>query len=75
LLFLLFVAKPLLKGLTAIRPAGLPVEYTAPSEFSLPGGDVRGALQAETRREAEVIDMAKKDPDNFAGIVRGWMSS
>jgi len=75
LLFLLLVVKPLLKGLLTIRPAGSDVEVGALSDPALPEGEVRKALVSQKNKETELIEMAKKDPDGFAGYIRNWLSS
>ncbi len=80
LLFLLLVVRPFLKSLMSLRSPGMQAQLpggmgsmTAGAE--LPGGTSPIALEVPKKKETELIEMAKKDPEQFAALMRSWLQS
>jgi flagellar M-ring protein FliF len=80
LFFLLFVVRPFLKNLMSLRSTGMQAQLaggmgamTAGAE--LPGETPPVALDLPKKKETELIDMAKKEPEQFAALMRSWLQS
>jgi flagellar biosynthesis/type III secretory pathway M-ring protein FliF/YscJ len=82
LFFLLFVVRPFLKSLMSLRSPGMQAQLpggmgsmsmTAGAE--LPGGTSPISLEVPKKKETELIELAKREPEQFAALMRNWLQS
>jgi flagellar M-ring protein FliF len=78
ILFLLFIVRPFVKGLRgSYLPHHGPAQLEPPSSrlAELQCDKETKALDSPIDKEKLIVDMAQKDPDQIAGIIRKWLNS
>ncbi len=80
LFFLLFVVRPFLRSLRSLRTPELPAQIPGGPGLGAPGSELSEgtapiALEIPKGKEEDLVNMAKNQPEQFAGLMRNWLQS